>query len=41
MAVGSTDPAPAIQTLASNTANDVRTATQLLDPMLGYPGSPS
>ncbi|HZB55899.1 MAG TPA: hypothetical protein VE527_19850, partial [Reyranella sp.] len=41
MAVGSTDPAPAIQTLANNTANDVRTATQLLDPMLGYPGSPS
>ena len=41
MAVGSTDPAPAIQTLANNTANDVRTATQLLDPMLGYPGNPS
>ena len=41
MAVGSTDPSPAIQTLANNPANDVWTATQLLDPMLGYPGNPS
>jgi hypothetical protein len=41
LAVGSSDPAPALQALASNTANDVATAKQLLDPMLGYPGSPT
>ena len=29
-----------IQALAGNTGNDVATAKQIIDPMLGYPGSP-
>lgn len=38
--VGAGDPAPHIQTLQANTANDVATARTVIDPMLGYPGSP-
>ena len=38
--VGAGNPAPFIQALANNTANNVATAKQIIDPMLGYPGSP-
>ena len=38
--VGAGNPAPFIQALAGNTGNDVATAKQIIDPMLGYPGSP-
>ena len=41
LAVGPGNPAPAIQTLANNTTNDLATAQQVLNPLLGSPGQPA